>query len=79
MHTHITHAQHQLHTHTYTHTHVACIFLSHPFHSSVPTIILTECVLVYMEPEKSKEVIKWFGKRFDSAIFLNYEPVRNTS
>ena len=43
---------------------------------TLPTIFLTECVLVYMEPEKSREVIKWAGTNFGTALFLNYEPVR---
>lgn len=43
---------------------------------SIPTMILTECVLVYMEPGKSQEVIDWFGRSFHTALFLNYEPVR---
>ena len=45
------------------------------FPPSLPTMILTECVLIYMEPEKSKNVIGWFGERFSTALFLNYEPV----
>lgn len=43
---------------------------------TLPTMFLTECVLVYMEPEKSREVIKWVGTNFSTALFLNYEPVR---
>lgn len=43
---------------------------------SLPTMFLTECVLVYMEPEKSRGVIKWAGTNFSTALFLNYEPVR---
>ena len=43
---------------------------------TLPTMFLTECVLVYMEPEKSREVIKWAGTNFSTAVFLNYEPVR---
>ena len=42
---------------------------------SLPTMFLTECVLVYMEPEKSRKVIKWAGTTFSTALFLNYEPV----
>lgn len=42
---------------------------------SLPTMILAECVLVYMEPDKSKDIVHWFGKHFPTALFLNYEPV----
>lgn len=43
---------------------------------TLPTMFLTECVLVYMEPDKSREVIRWAGTNFSTALFLNYEPVR---
>ena len=43
---------------------------------ALPTMFLTECVLIYMEPEKSREVIKWVGTNFITSLFLNYEPVR---
>ena len=42
---------------------------------SLPTMFLTECVLVYMEPEKSRKVIEWAGSNFTTSLFLNYEPV----
>ena len=43
---------------------------------SLPTLFLAECVLVYMEPEKSKEVVQWAGANFTTALFINYDPVR---
>ncbi|RDD43931.1 Leucine carboxyl methyltransferase 1 [Trichoplax sp. H2] len=42
---------------------------------SLPTICITECVLVYMAPDKSEEIINWMGRRFLDAVFINYEPV----
>lgn len=42
---------------------------------SLPTMFLTECVLVYIEPEKSCKVIEWAGTTFGTTLFLNYEPV----
>ena len=41
----------------------------------IPTLFMTECVLVYMEPEKSRKVIEWAGSNFRTSLFLNYEPV----
>ena len=38
-------------------------------------MILAECVLVYMDPDKSRDVVNWFGQHFSTALFLNYEPV----
>lgn len=50
--------------------------ISYPLpHDSLPTMILTECVLVYMDPDKSRDVVDWFGQHFPTALFLNYEPV----
>lgn len=42
---------------------------------SIPTFLIAECVLVYMEPHSSQAVIKWAGSYFKSAVFLNYEPI----
>ncbi|KXJ20453.1 Leucine carboxyl methyltransferase 1 [Exaiptasia diaphana] len=44
---------------------------------SLPTIFIAECVLVYMEPEKSSALLDWAGKNFTTAVFLNYEQGRN--
>uniref|UniRef100_A0AC34RC35 Leucine carboxyl methyltransferase 1 n=2 Tax=Panagrolaimus sp. JU765 TaxID=591449 RepID=A0AC34RC35_9BILA len=42
---------------------------------TLPTLILAECVFVYMVPEKSAEVIKYFADKFPTCGFLNYEQV----
>ena len=31
---------------------------------------------MYMEPEKSKELVRWAGANFTTALFVNYDPVR---
>ncbi|XP_064381999.1 leucine carboxyl methyltransferase 1-like isoform X2 [Halichondria panicea] len=49
--------------------------LSSGVDTSLPTLFLTECVLVYMDPDKSREVIRWAGNNFSTALFLNYEPI----
>lgn len=41
----------------------------------LPTLFLAECVLVYMEPEKSAAIIDWVGRNFKTALFINYEQV----
>ena len=41
----------------------------------VQTLILTECVLVYMEPAHSQELVSWCGKFFEHAAILNYEMI----
>jgi len=42
---------------------------------TLPTLILVECVFVYMIPEKSAELIKFFAEKFPTIAFLNYEQV----
>eukprot|EP00002_Diphylleia_rotans_P000020 TRINITY_DN10010_c0_g1_i2.p1 TRINITY_DN10010_c0_g1~~TRINITY_DN10010_c0_g1_i2.p1 ORF type:complete len:325 (+),score=72.79 TRINITY_DN10010_c0_g1_i2:55-1029(+) len=41
----------------------------------IPTLILSECVLIYLAPEDSAKVIQWTADYFDSAIFLTYEQI----
>ena len=43
---------------------------------SLPTVFITECVLVYMEPEHSAAIINWAGANFKTALFINYEQVK---
>ena len=42
---------------------------------SRPTLFLSECVLVYLEPEESGAVIEWAASKFLSAAFLTYEQI----
>lgn len=42
---------------------------------SIPTIILAECVLVYIETNYCANLLKWFANHFPSAVFVNYEQV----
>uniref|UniRef100_A0A671FQT2 Leucine carboxyl methyltransferase 1 n=1 Tax=Rhinolophus ferrumequinum TaxID=59479 RepID=A0A671FQT2_RHIFE len=41
----------------------------------LPTLLITECVLVYMSPEQSANLIKWAASSFGTAMFVNYEQV----
>ena len=43
---------------------------------SIPTLFLSECVLVYLEPEDSCAVIAWSAATFKRAAFVTYEQVR---
>jgi len=40
-----------------------------------PTMFLTECVLVYMEPESSSTLLQWIANKFNDIFFINYEQV----
>uniref|UniRef100_A0A8C1C358 Leucine carboxyl methyltransferase 1 n=1 Tax=Cyprinus carpio carpio TaxID=630221 RepID=A0A8C1C358_CYPCA len=41
----------------------------------LPTLFLSECVLVYMTPEKSSKLLNWVADTFPTAMFINYEQV----
>ncbi len=40
-----------------------------------PTYILSECVMVYMEPTDSTALVRWLGERFSNATLVVYEQV----
>lgn len=41
----------------------------------VPTLFLAECVLVYIDAPQVEQLLSWMSKKFDSALFVNYEQV----
>ncbi|NP_001089458.1 leucine carboxyl methyltransferase 1 L homeolog [Xenopus laevis] len=41
----------------------------------LPTLLVAECVLVYMTPEKSASLLQWATNMFSTAMFINYEQV----
>ena len=41
----------------------------------LPTYILSECVLVYLEPGTSTKVVGWLGAHFRNAAMVVYEQV----
>ncbi|GLC52824.1 hypothetical protein PLESTB_000672500 [Pleodorina starrii] len=43
---------------------------------SAPTYVLSECVLVYMEPQHSNAVAAWAAKTFRNALMAIYEQIR---
>ena len=42
---------------------------------SLPTLFLSECVLVYIEVEGTDKLLRWISDSFPTAFFLNYEQV----
>ncbi|KAJ7514172.1 hypothetical protein O6H91_23G031400 [Diphasiastrum complanatum] len=40
---------------------------------SVPTFILSECVLIYLDPDVSRAVVNWAAQKFNTAVFVVYE------
>ena len=43
--------------------------------SNLPTLVLAECVLVYLPPEKTTRLLKWCSEKFKTSFFVNYEQV----
>lgn len=43
---------------------------------SVPTLFLSECVLVYLEPEESCAIIAFAAQSFPRSVFVTYEQIR---
>eukprot|EP00013_Stygamoeba_regulata_P002976 CAMPEP_0177633928 /NCGR_PEP_ID=MMETSP0447-20121125/3099_1 /TAXON_ID=0 /ORGANISM="Stygamoeba regulata, Strain BSH-02190019" /LENGTH=313 /DNA_ID=CAMNT_0019135621 /DNA_START=6 /DNA_END=944 /DNA_ORIENTATION=+ len=41
----------------------------------IPTLFLSECVLIYMEPEFSDALISWVGSQFSMVVFVTYEQI----
>lgn len=45
---------------------------------SLPTLILTECLLIYLKPQDSVNILKWTSEYFKNSDFLailNYEMI----
>jgi hypothetical protein len=43
---------------------------------SLPTLLLSECVLIYLEPEESCGIIAWAARAFSRSMFVTYEQIR---
>jgi tRNA wybutosine-synthesizing protein 4 len=39
-------------------------------------MIISECVLIYMDTKDSDALIQWFGNNFTTSIFLLYEQIK---
>ncbi|XP_078431773.1 leucine carboxyl methyltransferase [Wolffia australiana] len=42
---------------------------------SLPTFIIAECVLIYLDPDSINAIVDWAAKTFSSAIFFLYEQI----
>ena len=47
----------------------------HGLDPSLPTLVLSECALIYLESEQGNEVIGWFGSSFSRCVFVTYEQI----
>ena len=42
----------------------------------LPTLFIAECVLIYMDGQHSNNLLEWIARDFQSACFINYDPVK---
>ncbi|NWH39971.1 LCMT1 methyltransferase, partial [Chloropsis hardwickii] len=47
----------------------------HSLDIQLPTLLVAECVLVYMTPQQSANLLKWAASTFPVAMVINYEQV----
>jgi [phosphatase 2A protein]-leucine-carboxy methyltransferase len=47
----------------------------HGLKTDIPTLIISECCLCYMEVENSRDVVKWFADKIPSLGIVLYEPI----
>ena len=54
--------------------HLAGVVDACTLETSLPTLVLAECVLCYMSPQASVNIMHWTSRTFPNSVFLNYEP-----
>ncbi|KAM0008316.1 putative transferase [Helianthus debilis subsp. tardiflorus] len=42
---------------------------------SLPTFIVAECVLIYLDPDSSNAIVEWASKTFPTSVFFLYEQI----
>ncbi|CAG8551752.1 733_t:CDS:2 [Funneliformis caledonium] len=47
----------------------------HGFNRSIPTLFLSECVLIYMDPIDSNKIVQWVGDNMKVAMFIVFEQI----
>ncbi|KAJ1974412.1 carboxy methyl transferase for protein phosphatase 2A [Dimargaris xerosporica] len=45
------------------------------FDRTLPTLFLSECVLIYLDPTHSDAIIRWVSQNVPTALFAAYEPI----
>ncbi|KAG0249853.1 hypothetical protein BG011_008871 [Mortierella polycephala] len=51
---------------------------AHGFDTSIPTLFLSECVLIYIQPSDSDAVVDWVGNNMMASLFVVYEQINPT-
>ncbi|KAG0272443.1 hypothetical protein BGZ95_011814, partial [Linnemannia exigua] len=45
---------------------------------ALPTLFLSECVLIYIQPGDSDAIVNWVGANMDASLFVVYEQINPT-
>ncbi|GJJ70085.1 [phosphatase 2A protein]-leucine-carboxy methyltransferase [Entomortierella parvispora] len=48
------------------------------FDTSLPTLFLSECVLIYIQPRDSDRIVEWVGTNMSASLFVLYEQINPT-
>ncbi|KAK3818994.1 MAG: S-adenosyl-L-methionine-dependent methyltransferase [Benniella sp.] len=48
------------------------------FDTGLPTLFLSECVLIYLQPKDSDAIVEWVGNNMDASLFVVYEQINPT-
>jgi len=43
---------------------------------SLPTLFISECVLIYMDASDSDKILQWVSESFSTAVFITYEMIK---
>jgi tRNA wybutosine-synthesizing protein 4 len=43
----------------------------------LPTFIIAECVLIYLDPTPTGAIVSWASEKFSTAVFFLYEHVKS--
>jgi len=47
----------------------------HGFDKNLPTMFISECVMIYMEPTDSDAIVQWISKNIPTAMIMAYEQI----
>ncbi|KAI9205854.1 S-adenosyl-L-methionine-dependent methyltransferase [Polychytrium aggregatum] len=56
-------------------TEVVAKLESHGFDKRLPTLFLSECVMIYMLPQDSDALVRWVATHMDNAMYVTYEQI----
>ncbi|KAF9182441.1 hypothetical protein BGZ51_004745, partial [Haplosporangium sp. Z 767] len=51
---------------------------AHGFDTSIPTLFISECVLIYIQPGDSDTIVDWVGNNMAASLFVVYEQINPT-